>query len=538
MKNKPTVVIGLLGPVLDRGDKPQRWERWRPTVSLFQHPDLRISRFEMIMEAKFKDLADLVTGDIKSVSPETAVNRRLVSFQDAWDFEEVFAKLHAFARSYPFEPDEEDYLVHISTGSHVQQICLFLLTESRHFPARLVQTAPPRRNLSPEPARYALIDLDLSRYDKIASRFADESAEALSFLKSGIATRNTAFNRLIERIEKVSIHSKAPLLLMGPTGAGKSQLARRIFELKKARHQLTGAFVEVNCGTIRGDGSGSALFGHVRGAYTGAAIQRKGHLLAANGGVLFLDEIAELGLDEQAMLLRAVEEKRFFPVGADAEVESDFQLIAGTNRDLPQAVRAGRFRDDLLARINLWTFELPSLRERPEDIEPNLDYELDQFTRQTGASVTFNKEARHRFVAFATSPQAAWTGNFRDLNAAVYRMATLTAGRRISTAIVDEEIERLQTNWQHAGPKAMPEEFLPRLLEPQDLAQLDLFDRIQLESVIRICLQARTLSEAGRRLYAVSRARRKDDNDADRLRKYLLRFGLSWGAFHELRRFG
>src|SRR4030095_7720389 len=130
----------------------------------------------------------------------------------------------------------------------------------------------------------------------------------------------------------------------------KSQLARRIYELKKARHQVTGAFVEVNCATLRGDAAMSALFGHVKGAFTGALKDRAGLLRAADGGVLFLDEIGELGRDEQAMLVRALEEKRFSPFGSDVEVSSDFQLIAGTNRELLPAVREGRFREDLLAR--------------------------------------------------------------------------------------------------------------------------------------------------------------------------------------------
>ena len=123
----------------------------------------------------------------------------------------------------------------------------------------------------------------------------------------------------------------------------------------------------------------SALFGHVKGAFTGAMRDRPGLLRGANGGLLFLDEMAELGLDEQAMLLRALEEKRFLPLGGDREIASDFQLIAGTNRDLAEAVRTGRFREDLLARIDLWTFRLPGLAERREDIAPNLDYELEQF---------------------------------------------------------------------------------------------------------------------------------------------------------------
>jgi transcriptional regulatory protein RtcR len=254
-------------------------------------------------------------------------------------------------------------------------------------------------------------------------------------------------------------------------------------------------------------------------------------LRAANGGVLFLDEIGELGLDEQAMLLRALEEKTFLPLGSDRESSSDFQLIAGTNRDLPAAVREGRFREDLLARINLWTFALPGLRTRPEDIEPNLQFELDQYARKTGRHITFSKEARQKFLEFALSPSAAWRGNFRDLNAAVARMATLSLGGRISIDVVQEEIARLTESWGESCPDTGGEGSADRLLEflgPAQIAEMDLFDRAQLDHVLEVCLHSRTLSEAGRTLYSASRGRKTTANDADRLRKYLTRFGVEW----------
>ncbi|MDB6129453.1 MAG: rtcR [Verrucomicrobiales bacterium] len=427
MKRKQ-VVIGLIGAVLDKGEGPRRWERWRPTVSLCQHENFVVDRFELISQRAWSTLADLVCADIQSVSPETEARKWAVEFQDAWDFEEVYAALYEFVRQYPFDTEKEDYFVHITTGTHVAQICLYLLTEARYLPAKLIQASPPRGRDLTSAGEMRTIDLDLSRYDKISTRFQTEKVESLTFLKSGIATRNEPFNRLIANIERVAIHSRSPMLLTGPTGAGKSQLARRIYDLKKSRHQLEGNFVEVNCATVRGDAAMSALFGHVKGSFTGAVQDRKGLLMAADGGMLFLDEVGELGPDEQAMLLRAVEEKRFFPVGSDREVSSGFHLIAGTNRDLSADVRIGKFREDLLARINLWTFCLPALRERSEDIEPNLDYELEQFARKNGVKIRFNKEAREKFLAFASSGQAAWTANFRDLNAAVNRMATLAMG--------------------------------------------------------------------------------------------------------------
>ena len=524
-----TVVIGLLGSTLDapkkRGD---RWQHWRPTVDLCRQQDLVVDRLELLLQERFQALAELVVRDIKAVSPETEVRCHYVEFVDAWDFEQVYSALHDFARGYAFKTGQEQYLVHITTGTHVAQICEFLLTESRHFPARLIQTGPPRK--PGQPGTYNIIDLDLSKYDRIASRFRQEQTESRDFLKSGIATRNTAFNRLIERIEQVAIASRAPLLLMGPTGAGKSQLARRIYELKKLRRQVEGRFVEVNCATIRGDGAMSALFGHTRGAFTGAVGARDGLLREAHKGTLFLDEIGELGLEEQAMLLRAVEEGKFFPVGSDREAESQFQLLSGTNRDLYDAVARGTFRDDLLARINLWTFRLPALRDRPEDMEPNLDYELARWVETQGSRVTFSKEARKLFLDFATAATATWAGNFRDFSAAIERVATLAEGGRVSVPHVRDEIERLEASWQRPGVARLTtsDEVLSRYLDADALAALDRFDRVQLADVLSVCATSRSLSEAGRTLFAESRKRRSSQNDTDRVRKYLARFGISW----------
>lgn len=529
----PKVVIGLIGTNVDSADGPSRWDSWRPTVSVCQHDDLLVSRLVILSDGRFDGLVDRVAADVKSVSPETVVERRPVRFDDPWDFEEVYGGLHDFAAEYPFDPEREEYLLHITTGTHVAQICLFLLAESRRIPARLLQTSPPSR-----PGRsagaYRVIDLDLSRYDRIAQRFARERTAGLSFLKAGIDTRNEAFNRLIERIEHVALNSREPILLTGPTGAGKSRLARRIYDLVKQRRQLGGGYVEVNCATLRGDAAMSALFGHRKGAFTGALADRPGLLREADGGLLMLDEIGELGADEQAMLLRAIEEKTFLPLGSDRPARSDFRLICGTNRDLRADVRSGRFREDLLARIDLWTFRLPGLAERREDIEPNVDFELAEAAARRGAEVRFNREAADRFRDFSLSAEAAWRGNFRDLSAAITRMATLAIGGRITRDVVDDEIGRLRAAWgtrDDAGAaRPAVDTPLAALLGPERLAALDLFDRVQLEAVVEVCRESRSLSAAGRRLFAVSRTRRSGPNDADRLRKYLARHGLDWAA--------
>ena len=536
---KKSVVIGFLGTQLDSGLSPTRWEKWRPTVSLAQHDDLQIDRLELFHDRRSVSLAQQVRKDFMQQSPATEVKLVEMNLVNPWDFGEVYTALYDWATAYPFDPNKETYQAHITTGTHVAQICLFLLVEARFIPGVLLQSAPPRGRQGRGPGSHEVIDLDLSRYDAINRRLHVAQQDAVSFLKSGIATRNARFNTLIEEVERVAVQSKAPMLLTGPTGAGKSMLARRVYELKKARHQIEGDFVEVNCATLHGDGAGSTLFGHKKGAFTGAVTDRPGLLRTAHGGLLFLDEIGELGLDEQAMLLKAIEEKRFLPMGADREAHSDFQLIAGTNKDLRAEIDAGRFREDLFARINLWTYTLPGLAQRREDIEPNMDHQLALIAQELGKQVRFTTEARTAYLRFATSTEAPWRGNFRDLSASITRLATLADHGRIGISLVQAEIQRLRWQWQSSHRPANLAANLGTNIQAvtapslEDLlgataSSLDMFDRMQLQSVIAICRKHSSISDAGRELFDISRQQRSVINDADRLRKYLLKFGLDW----------
>ena len=521
---KRRVVIGVLGTVLDkRGKRANRFKKWRPTVGLCQQPDFPVDRLELLHQPRDEGMAQRLIEDVALLSPDTEVRPHAVTINDPWDFEEVYAAFLDFATHYSFDTENEEYLVHITTGTHVAQICWFLLTEARYLPASLLQTSPAPAGSSDEAVTAgvcSIIDLDLSRYATLTSRFQREQQQSVSFLKAGIDTRNATFNKLIDRIERVALRSTDPILLTGPTGAGKSFLAKRIFQLRQSRHLVAGKLVAVNCATLRGDNAMSTLFGHVKGAFTGALTARSGLLREADGGVLFLDEIAELGLDEQAMLLKAIEEKTFFPFGSDKEVHSDFQLIAGTHRDMQQWVAEGRFREDLYARINMWNFALPGLAQRREDIAPNVEYELHRFSSRKQMQIRFDKEARVCYLAFACSPQAQWRGNFRELSSSIARMATLAEQGRITLSLVEEEIALLKESWQITAS------------QPELNMDIDLFDRRQLETVLEVCRRSASLSEAGRELFAVSRQKKANPNDADRLRKYLARFGLSWENIH------
>jgi len=536
MRAMKTIAISVLGTQKDAhgGAGPARWGTWRPTIGLVQQESLPIDELHLILNKEFMPLAERVKADINSVSPETKVVFDIVQLKDPWDFEEVYGKFYDYAKSPCFHKERTNYYIHISTGSHVEQICLFLLAESRHLAAKLVQTSPKeghvRHSRDPK-GTISVIDLDLSRYDKLAKRFELERQDDLSFLKQGIDTKNSAFNKLIETIERVAVRSAAPILLTGPTGAGKSQLARQIYLLKKQSGKVKGAFVAVNCATLGGDLAKSALFGHKKGAYSGAGADHDGFLKEADGGIVFLDEIGELPLEAQAMLLKAIEEKCFRPLGAAKDEHSDFQLICGTNRDLALDVSDGRFRDDLLSRINLWSFSLPGLAERREDIEPNLTYELARFSEKSGKHISFSKEARKRFMDFALSPSNRWPGNFRDLNAMIVRMATLSDGGRITEEVVLDEIARFSPaarTCTTSQADSIADRDLSAILGKDYAERFDDFDLVQFSHVVAVCRASDTAADAAKKLFAVSRKAKKSNNDSDRLAKYLSRFGVKF----------
>lgn len=511
------VVIGFLGTQLDRGQR----RKWKPSVSLCQVDGFDVDRFELLYDHKFNRLAHDVKSEIEHVSPDTEVLLHRMDMDDPWDLEEVYAKLFDFAQSYGFDEDRERYHIHLTTGTHINQICWFLLSESRHIPAALIQTGPPRGEDTI--GTFDLIDLDLNKYDALQQRFDQQTREYGALLKGGIETKNAHYNDLIDRIEQVAGLSDAPILLLGESGTGKSELAQRIYELKLQRRRVKGRLVQVNCATLRGGAAMASLFGQRRSHTGQPGTERAGLLREADGGVLFLDEIDELGLDEQALLLHAIEAGRYYPLGSDTEVTSRFQVIAGATQDLTALAADGKFRLDLLSRLNLWTFRLPALRERVEDLEVNLRFELARAEKALGVRVGFNADAADAWLRFAKAPSTKWPGNFRDFGAAVLRLCTLAPRGRITRTQVDEEIATLERRWRAADSDAdgkLVAAFVERRLDPFDIAQL--------AQVIRTCQSSTSISEAGRKLFAVSREERASRNDADRLRKYLSKYELAW----------
>ena len=176
---------------------------------------------------------------------------------------------------------------------------------------------------------------------------------------------------------------------------------------------------------------------------------------------------------------------------------------------------------------------MPGLKNRLEDLEPNLEYELQQFTSKIGYKVSFNKAAKERYLQFAYSAEALWRANFRDLNSSITRLATLASGGRITETMVEQEISRLRYDWSSFQADSMttaepkPDK-LDEIVHDSVLATIDHFDQVQLMEVVRVCRQSRSLAEAGRKLFNISRTQRTTQNDSHRLRVYLQKYGLTF----------
>jgi two-component system nitrogen regulation response regulator NtrX len=228
------------------------------------------------------------------------------------------------------------------------------------------------------------------------------------------------------------------VLIFGENGTGKELVARNIHALSRRR---AGPFVEVNCAAIPEELIESELFGHVRGAFTGAVADRRGKFEAAHGGTIFLDEIGDMSLKTQAKVLRVLQEQVMEAVGGSARIRVDARVLAATNKDLPAEIRAGRFRDDLYFRLNVIPIFIPPLRDRQEDIPLLADHFMAALAREYG-----RRPKRFDPDAVAALQEYSWPGNVRELRNLVERLMIMVPGERISS--------RDLTFLEHGAPAA------------------------------------------------------------------------------------
>jgi DNA-binding NtrC family response regulator len=268
----------------------------------------------------------------------------------------------------------------------------------------------------------------LARLTRALARPEPAPEEPFRAERFGLVGSSAAMRGVLAKIDKIARY-KSNVLLLGESGTGKELIARALHERGPRRHHL---FVPVNCATLGREILENELFGHERGAFTGANERKRGLFELADGGTFFLDEIAEMDPSTQAKLLRVLERSEFRRVGGTGKVKVDLSIIAATNRDLEEAIAAGRFREDLYYRLKVLTVVVPPLRERREDIPALVESFVADFNRRTGGRIAgVAPPALRRLV------EADWPGNIRELRNAVEGACVLAAGDVVTLADLD-----------------------------------------------------------------------------------------------------
>ncbi len=284
---------------------------------------------------------------------------------------------------------------------------------------------------TPDQLRQVILRLEKTR--KLENRVAElESQLSAETPEADLSTKSTAMQSCFKTAFKAA-ESDATLLLIGESGTGKGVLARAIHERSKRR---SNAFVTVSCPSLSRELLESELFGHVKGAFTGAVVETWGKVSAAEGGTLFLDEIGDLPAEIQAKLLRLLQEREYERVGETRPRKANVRIIAATNRDLRRAVSEGKFREDLFYRLNVISISLPPLRDRTSDIAQLANGYLKFFAGHAGKSL-----AAISTEAMKALENYSWPGNLRELRNVIERAVILTSDREIKVTDLGESVE-------------------------------------------------------------------------------------------------
>ncbi|MEE8729659.1 MAG: two-component system response regulator GlrR [Rahnella inusitata] len=269
-------------------------------------------------------------------------------------------------------------------------------------------------------------------YKAIDEALAQSSPSADESWREAIVTRSPVMLRLLEQANMVA-QSDVSVLINGQSGTGKEVLAQAIHGASPRGKK---AFIAINCGALPEQLLESELFGHAKGAFTGAVSSREGLFQAATGGTLFLDEIGDMPLSLQVKLLRVLQERKVRPLGSNHDIDVDVRIISATHRDLPKAMEKGEFREDLFYRLNVVSLKLPTLSERAEDI-PLLANHLLRISAQRHKPFvrSFSTDALRRLMA------ASWPGNVRQLVNVIEQCVALTSAPVISEALVQQALE-------------------------------------------------------------------------------------------------
>jgi formate hydrogenlyase transcriptional activator len=357
------------------------------------------------------------------------MSTQTIAFPDDHQGAASAERLHRRARLRTFTPPSEYPNNEIDDSERIGRICAAM-----NVVLEFIRTAKLRDSglpISDEANQFkaratlqsAVEELELLReYLYRENVVLRDEVDRVSMFEEIVGTA-PALQAVLSRVTKVAT-ADSTVLLTGETGTGKELVARAIY---RRSNRSSRAFVSVNCAAIPRDLIASELFGHEKGAFTGATQQRLGRFELANGGTLFLDEVGELPAETQIALLRVLQEHEFERVGGTRPIRADVRVIAATNRDLQAAISAGSFRSDLFYRLHVFPIEVPSLRERKEDIPLLVEYFIDRYARKAGKNIrSVNKKTLDLLQAYL------WPGNIRELQNVIERAVILCDSETLS----------------------------------------------------------------------------------------------------------
>jgi PAS domain S-box-containing protein len=434
-------------------------------------------------EAEFRQIVELVPQHVAVFGPD---GERLYANRVALDYvglslEEWRQTLgHSFGSSLFVHPDDQERVARDfdanSSGGSACELELRVRKGDGTYRWLLVRFNPLRDDQG-QITRWYVASTDIEDRKQAEDRLRSENValreeiDKTSMFEE-IVGASPALRAVLSRISKVA-PSDSTVLITGETGTGKELVARAIH---RRSNRASRAFVSVNCAAIPRDLIASELFGHEKGAFTGATQQRVGRFELANGGTIFLDEVGDLPAETQIALLRVLQEHEFERVGGTRPIRSNLRVIAATNRDLQSAINAGSFRSDLFYRLNVFPIEIPALRERKEDIRLLVEYFIDRYARKAGKKITtVDRETLRLLESYY------WPGNIRELQNVIER----------SVIVCETENFSVDESWLYQkAPESKAESQL--YLSEKVTAQ----EREMIEAALREC-QGRVFGPSG-----------------------------------------
>jgi DNA-binding NtrC family response regulator len=400
-----------LGPIATALSGPKRYDR----VYLLTNYPFEQSRDYCTWLEKKCDYAD------------DKVDLYRLDLRSPIDYASIYTEVSSNLKQAGLPREDVELTFHLSPGTPAMAAIWIILAKTR-FPAALIQTSRER-------GREA-VDFFFDLANDFLPEFLKRSADRINRLASGPTEAGPSFAKILHAsqsmrdqvalAQRIAVH-EVPVLILGETGTGKELFAEAIHSSSRRSDK---PFLAVNCGAIPPELANSELFGHKRGAFTGAVSNRKGHFLEADGGTLFLDEVGDLPLATQVRLLRAIQAGEVTPVGESSPVKVNVRVIAATHRDLMADVASGQFREDLFHRLAVGILRLPPLRERGADL-PLL---LDAFMQQLNRDARGRPEAQEKYL----TPEAqrlllahSWPGNVRELYHTLLRASIWSTGAEI-----------------------------------------------------------------------------------------------------------